>query len=314
VNDPSTRADKHDIPHVDEPTGHRQPAGSDARGTLVLIGGACSARGHALRAFLDLTDARGSGRIVGFTTASSEPKESAAEWQAIFRAAGATSVEIPLFDRTDASADRRIARMIAEANGVFLGGGDQVKLVSALSGTKTSDAIYELHRKGGVVCGTSAGAAAITELTMAGGEVDEEGNLVEQYLGPGLGLLGYDAIIDTHFSQRRRLQRLFLVVASNRQLFGIGIDEDTALIVRGDRGEVVGAGGVTFVDGRDTVRFDNAGDLDRGRQLTLSHLRVGIVGTRYHLNLRARDLDELVSGEPSVHRVVPARTATVQRS
>jgi cyanophycinase len=136
---------------------------------------------------------------------------------------------------------------------------------------------------------------------MAGGEIDEEGNLVDQYLGPGLGLLGYDAIIDTHFSQRRRLQRLFLVIASNRQLFGIGIDEDTALVVRDHLGEVIGAGGVTFVDGRHTVRFDNAHELEKGRQLTLSHLRVGIVGTRYHLDLHARELHELLTGECPQH-------------
>jgi cyanophycinase len=296
------RDDKRDIPHVDEPTGGREIE-PDPRGTLVLIGGACTPHGHALRSFLDLVDARGKGRIVGLTTASAEPEASADQWRAVFRAAGAVDVEIPTFDRTNTRRDQQIARMVADASGVFLGGGDQVKLVASLSGTRTSEAIYDVHRTGGVICGTSAGAAAVTELTMAGGEIDEEGNLVEQYLGPGLGLLGHDAIIDTHFSQRRRLQRLFLVVASNRQLFGIGIDEDTALIVRGHRGEVVGAGGVTFVDGRDTVRFDNATDLERGRQLTLSHLRVGIVGTRYHLNLLARDLDELVSGEPSVHRV-----------
>jgi cyanophycinase-like exopeptidase len=70
-------------------------------------------------------------------------------------------------------------------------------------------------------------------------------------------------------------------------------------VVRGAIGEVVGAGGVTFVDGRDSVRFDNAGDLEQGRQLTLSHLRVGIVGTRYHLNLARRELDVLVTGESS---------------
>jgi cyanophycinase len=184
---------------------------------------------------------------------------------------------------------------------VFLTGGDQVKLVATLAGTRTEAAICRMYRAGGVVGGTSAGAAALTELTMAGGEVDEEGNLVEQYIGPGLGLLGHDAIIDTHFSQRRRLQRLFLVVASNRQLFGLGIDEDTALVVRGCVGEVVGAGGVTFVDGRDTVRFDNADELDKGRQLTLSHLRVGIVGTKYHLDLRERDLAELAASRRASH-------------
>jgi cyanophycinase len=98
---------------------------------------------------------------------------------------------------------------------------------------------------------------------------------------------------------------LFVVIAGNPQLLGLGIDEDTALIVRGHLGEVVGAGGVTFVDGRDSVRFDNAGDLEKGRQLTLSHLRVGIVGTHYHLNLRERELEVLVQGEASPHRRTP---------
>lgn len=293
----------HDIPHVNPRPDRRRRREGDARGVLVLIGGAISPHGHALRAFLDLTGARSGGRIVGLTTASGEPEEAAKSWLATFRSVGAFNVEIPLFDRHDETQDARIAHMVREAAGVFLGGGDQVKLVAQLSGTRTAAAMRDLHHDGGVICGTSAGAAALTELTMAGGEVDEEGNLVEQYIGPGLGFLGFDAIIDTHFSQRRRLQRLFLVVASNRQLFGIGLDEDTALVVRGHRGEVVGAGGVTFVDGRDTVRFVNAGDLDKGRQLTLSHLRVGIVGTRYHLNLRERELDELVSGEASPHRV-----------
>jgi cyanophycinase len=186
-----------------------------------------------------------------------------------------------------------------------MGGGDQVKLVASLTGTETEKALKALHAREGAVCGTSAGAAAVSELTMAGGEMDIEGNLVEQYIGPGLGLLGHQAIIDTHFSQRRRLQRLFLVVASNTELFGIGIDEDTALVVRDGVGEVKGAGGVTFVDGRDTVRFDNADDLDAGRQLTLSHLRVGIVGTGYHLNIRERELQELLDN-PRGRRVTPA--------
>jgi cyanophycinase len=217
----------------------------------------------------------------------------------MFRSVGADSIKFPRFDRNDTRRDERIAAMVERSDGVFLGGGDQVRLVAALSGTKTGAAIRASFRSGAIVFGTSAGAAALSELTMAGGEIDEDGNIVEQYIGPGMGLLGYGAIIDTHFSQRQRLKRLFFVVAANRQLFGLGIDEDTALIVRGDVGEVVGAGGVTFVDGRDTVRFDNAAVLQAGRQLTLSHLRVGIVGTHYCLNLKERELEELVKARTS---------------
>jgi len=281
-------------------------------GTLVLIGGACSSHGHALRSFLEASNALNGGRVIGLTAASGEEAESTAYWNGVFASVGARNVEIPSFSRTVEGVDARVASMIDEADAVFLGGGDQVKLVTALSGTRTEKAICDLYTRGGVVGGTSAGAAAVTQLTMAGGEIDIEGNLVEQYIGPGLGLLGYDAIIDTHFSQRRRLQRLFLVVASNTHLFGLGIDEDTALVVRDGVGEVIGAGGVTFVDGRDTVRFDNAHDLETGRQLTLSHLRVGIVGTRYHLDLKARDVAELVSETPSPHRRDPDQAERVE--
>ncbi|MDB4879148.1 MAG: cyanophycinase [Gemmatimonadetes bacterium] len=287
----------HDVPHIDSPTIlHPQ----HASGTLVLIGGACSPDGMALRAFIDAVEAVG-GPIVGITAASADPEGSAKLWMDDFASVGVTDVHFPPVSRIDARVDRETAARIDQAAGVFLGGGDQVKLVATLSGTHTCKAMKALYRRGGVVCGTSAGAAALTTLTMAGGEVDTEGNLVEQYIGPGFGLLGHEAIIDTHFSQRRRLQRLFVVIGGNPQLFGLGLDENTALVVRGEIGEVCGAGGVTFVDGRDSVRFDNAGDLEQGRQLTLSHLRVGIVGTRYHLNLRRRELQILVTGEPSPH-------------
>ncbi|HEY2065462.1 MAG TPA: cyanophycinase [Gemmatimonadaceae bacterium] len=294
-------------PRIDAPTA--LPSDDPAAGTLVLIGGACGPEGHAFGAFVNEARAVG-GPIVGITEASADPTGSGKLWTADFAAAGLRDVSFVRVDRNDERSDLAAARRIDQAGAVFLGGGDQVKLVAALSGTHTCAAMKALHKRGGVVCGTSAGAAALTMLTMAGGEIDEEGNLVEQYVGPGFGLLGYEAIIDTHFSQRRRLQRLFMVIAGNPQLFGIGIDENTALVVRGQLGEVVGAGGVTFVDGRDSVRFDNAADLEQGRQLTLSHLRVGIVGTHYHLNLQERELEVLVADEPGPHRRIPLLPAS----
>ena len=117
--------------------------------------------------------------------------------------------------------------------------------------------------------------------------------------GPGLGLLGYHTMIDTHFAARRRLHRLFFAIARNPELMGLGIDEDTALVVRGHLGRVVGAGGVTFVDGR-SVRFDNAEDVRRGaaEAITLSYLRVGLVGAGHVLNLRERELEAVVNPPP----------------
>jgi cyanophycinase len=296
-------------PRIDTPT--HQTTDPDEHGPLVLIGGACTPTGEALGAFISRAREIG-GPIVGITAASENPVESARLWREDFASVDVNDIVFPRMKRDSDRLDRELAARIDDAAAVFLGGGSQVKLVAELSGTRSCDAIKALSKRGGVICGTSAGAAALTSLTMAGGEIDEEGQLIEQYLGPGFGLLNFETIVDTHFSRRRRLQRLFVVIAGNPQLMGLGIDEDTALVVHGHLAEVVGAGGVTFVDGRDSVQFDNADDLDKGRQLTLSHLRVGIVGTHYVLNLRERELEVLVQGESSRHRRTPAFSASVR--
>jgi cyanophycinase len=277
-------------PNGDFPTRRRTDRHA---GKLVLIGGACEPEGAALGAFLDVCGARDGGKIVGLTTASADPGGSAHSWLEAFRTAGATNVEIPILDRRDRAQDRRIVSMIEKADGIFLGGGDQVHLVATVGGSRVDRAIREAYARGAAVCGTSAGAAALTETILAGGEPDEYGQMQAVHLGPGFGLLGFRAMIDTHFTQRRRLQRLFMVIAQNPELLGLGIDEDTAMVVEGHLGHVVGRGSVTFVDGRG-VRFDNADECMEGHPLTLSYLRVGIVGAGYTLNLRERELEVLL--------------------
>jgi cyanophycinase len=275
-------------------------------GTLVLIGGACDPHGDALGSFIDLAHARNGGRIVGLTTASADPVGSAREWLADFETAGAENVEIPIVDRRDRAQDRKLAEMVRSADGIFLGGGDQVHLVSTVGGSRLERAIRDAYADGAVVCGTSAGAAALTETILAGGEPDEYGQMVDLHLGPGFGILGFRAVIDTHFAQRRRLQRLFMVVAQNPELMGLGIDEDTALVVQGHIAKVVGHGSATFVDGRG-VRFDNADEAMAGKPLTLSYLRVGIVGAGYSFDLRQRELEMLIEARESDEQIEVVR-------
>jgi cyanophycinase len=262
-------------------------------GTLILIGGAVDPTGPALDAFLRACGAREGAKIVGLTTASTDAVQAAMAWKDVFAQSGATNVEFPIIDRRTRAQDERIAQMILEASGIFLGGGDQVHLVATLGGSRVGRAIKEAFVRGATVCGTSAGAAALSEVMLAGGEIDEEGQEVPLYLGPGFGLLGFSALVDTHFSKRGRLQRLFRRVAENPELMGLGIDENTALVVHGHQAEVVGNGSVYFVDGR-AVRFDNAEEAKKGAPLTLSYLRVGIVGAGYPFDLRARELEALL--------------------
>ena len=264
-----------------------------AKGTLILLGGNVTPTGEALCTFVRQAGAKNGAPIIGFTTASSDVAGSRDHWLQDFAKAGVTNCEIPIVETRKDACDEKLGARIREAKGIFLGGGDQVKLVSVLAGTPVEAAIRDAFMDGAVVCGTSAGAAALTKTTLAGNEVDEEGNLVAQYIGSGLGLLGFHTIVDTHFSQRRRLYRLFVAIAEYPELMGLGIDEDTAFCVEGEIATVFGAGGVTFVDASG-VRFNNSADVERGRQLTISALRVGIIGSGQDFNLKKRELESLL--------------------
>lgn len=266
----------------------------DATGALMLIGGGTTAGGPALAGFVEMTSARDGATIIGLTTASSQVKVSRDMWLADLTQAGATNVYIPVVETREQASDEKLAERVRNARGIFLGGGDQVKLVSVLGGTPVGEAIRDAYIEGAIVCGTSAGAAALTKTTLAGNEVDDEGKLVEQYIGPGLGLLGFHTLVDTHFTQRRRLYRLFVAIAQFPALMGLGIDEDTALIVKREIATVIGHGGVTFVDGS-SVRYNNAADVTTGPELTISALRVGIIGTGQQFNLRKREVQALLS-------------------
>lgn len=270
----------------------------DTPGSVVLIGGATSPRGDALGAFVSLAHGREGARVVVITAASGDPAASADQWRRELTAAGCTHVDTPIITAREQALDPRNAAAVVSADAIFLGGGDQVKLISVIGGTPLGAAIHAAHRRGIVVGGTSAGAAALAKTTLAGNEVDSAGELIEQYIGPGLGLVAHPAIIDTHFSERRRLYRLFVALAEFPSLLGLGIDEDTAMVIDGDVGRVVGAGGVTFVDARD-VRFSNAGARRDGQPLTLSAVRVGVVGAGFCFDLVARDVVVTTSGLPT---------------
>jgi cyanophycinase len=276
---------------------------------LILVGGGTTSGGEPLSSFIELADARAGAPIAGLTTASSQVALARDMWLSDLKNAGATNLTIPLVESREQASDRAIVALFRSARGTFLGGGDQVKLVSMLSGTPLEEAIREAYIDGAIVCGTSAGAAALTKTTLAGNEVDDEGKLVEQYVGPGLGLLGYHTLIDTHFTQRRRLYRLFVAIAEFPALMGLGIDEDTALVVRREIGTVVGSGGVTFVDGS-SVQFNNSADVTKGHELTISALRVGIVGTGQQFNLKRREIQSLLT--PPAPRELPNRVSSAR--
>jgi cyanophycinase len=180
------------------------------------------------------------------------------------------------------------AEAMAEATGVFLTGGNQLRLSSVVGGTKLGTGLHLAHDRGAVIAGTSAGASALAAHMLAFGRSGETPKNRMAQLSAGLGIL-HQVVVDQHFEQRARLGRLLSVVALSPSLIGVGLDEDTCAIVYADQTlEVVGRGAVTIVDGS-KVRTDAY----RGkghRPLMLSGVVLHSLPSGYWYDLRARKL------------------------
>jgi len=231
-------------------------------GCLMVIGGAedrasdCS----VLQAFAELCGGAGA-RIVLITTASGRPAQSFATYLAAFRQLGIDDVRELWLDSHEQANSEQTHRTLARATGIFFTGGDQARL-QFLAKSRAILTLRDRVADGSlVVAGTSAGATALGPVMILGGNVrgntddDQEGDdrddreTADDWLrmGPGLGLLPA-SIVDVHFSQRGRLPRLVAAVARHPSHLGIGIDEDTAVLVQPGRFDVLGHGGVVIVD------------------------------------------------------------------
>jgi len=206
-------------------------------GRLLAIGGAAGP--SVLARFVSLAGGPAAS-IVVIAVASAAPDELEARYVAAFAELGAGTVR-PLRLDSRASANQ-VPALLESATGIFFTGGDQQRIVSTIGGTLTDSLLQRLVASGRVVLGgTSAGAAMMSGTMIVGGD----GAAVST--GPGLEFLP-GVLIDMHFAERGRLNRLIAAVARYPHELGLGIDEDTAILVDGDRFEVLGSGSVTVVD------------------------------------------------------------------
>lgn len=232
----------------------RSRSGARSKGSLVIIGGHedCVGERKILRAVADrLGD---DGKIVVCTVASAVPEELWDEYESAFRALDVPHVyRLDVESREDASSARAM-RILEGATGVFFTGGDQLKITSQIGDTPLYSRVVEIYEAGGVIAGTSAGASAMSETMMVSDAGDASYRIKSSLLmAPGLGL-AKDILIDQHFAQRNRMSRLIGAVTQNPRVLGVGIDEDTALIVeRAQRFRVLGEGAVYVVDASKTT-------------------------------------------------------------
>lgn len=252
------------------------PTTDTPRGAVVPIGGAEAKTGtrDVLRRVLTLAGGP-DARIVVIPTASELP-DTGDRYATLFKDLGAAEVRVlEIAERAHARVPGAV-EAVERSTGIFMTGGNQLRLSTILGGTELAQAIRRRNAAGAVVAGTSAGAAVIPEHMIASGSTGPTPTTESVTLAPGLGLTNR-LIIDQHFRQRDRLGRLLTAVSFNPFATGVGIDEDTALVLRPDNVfEVIGSGTVTVVDPSDLI-YSSMDSARRGEPVSLIGLSVHVL-------------------------------------
>ena len=256
-------------------------------GPVMVIGGAEDKLGERviLSRFVQLAGGD-KAQICVISTASSLGEAATDLYRHIFTRLGAAGVTGLRPETREEANDPGTVDAIKNATGIFMTGGNQLRLSSVIGGTKLGGAILEAHGRGVVVAGTSAGASAVATHMMAFGSSGATPKNRMAHVSVGLGLL-VNVVVDQHFEQRTRLGRLLAVVAQSPSLIGLGLDEDTAAIVdANDILEVIGRGAVTIIDGSDVIT--DAFQATGHKPMMVSNARLHSLPSGYRFDLRAR--------------------------
>jgi cyanophycinase len=257
------------------------------RGFVIPIGGAEKKIRQAtiLRRFVELCG--GTAARIAVVPTASKLEDAGETYRRAFAAIGAGRIDIvQIRDRAGAMRAETVAALGA-ASGIFLTGGDQLRLSTILGGTEAAEAIRRANAAGVHVAGTSAGAAFISEHMICYGRGGPTPRMGMTTLAPGLGLTRL-AIVDQHFRERDRIGRLMTALAFNPALIGLGVDEDTAAFIDGDDVlEVVGSGGVTVLD-PSGVTHSSMAAVRKGAAVGIFGLGLHVLvsGDRFDLNRR----------------------------
>ena len=246
-------------------------------GHLLVIGGAEDKYNERriLKKFLKLAGTE-NAEILIVPVASDYPEFAADVYTQAFRNLGVANPRVLRATSRQDVVNADIDKLLDGVTGIIMTGGDQMRLVSLLGGTKLAEKIRKMVRETEVVlAGTSAGAAAMSTSMIVRGEPSSHPHKNAVRLSPGLGFLK-NIIIDQHFSERGRISRLITAVSFNPYNLGIGIDENTAIILDGKgKMEVYGAGSTTIVDGSQ-ITFNEIAEVDDNESFS-------VCGIQFHV-------------------------------
>ena len=256
-------------------------------GKLLVIGGAEShdPGDDAILERFVLLAGGARAHLVVIATASESPELREKEYAEVFQRLGAEQVTpLRLDDRDDSNSARAVA-VIERATGVFFTGGDQLRIATVVGGSKVDSALHARLADGLILAGTSAGAAMMSSTMIIGGS-NASVATDSVRTGPGMEFLP-GVLIDMHFAQRGRLNRLLSAIAMFPHELGLGIDENTAILIEGDVFEVLGAGTVTVIDAGQATTI-SAPYSDEGGPIALCGAQLHVLPAGWRFNLAER--------------------------
>ena len=262
-------------------------ADGETRGWIVPIGGAedKESRRRILKRFVQLCGGR-DARIAVIPTAS-KLADTGERYEELFDRLEAGRVDTLDFESRADGEREDFLEILRACTGVFITGGNQLRLSTIIGGTPAAKLIRERNADGVPVGGTSAGASILSEHMIAFGSEGGSPRADSVHLAPGFGLTNR-FIIDQHFRQRDRLGRLTAALAYNPFAVGIGLDEDTAAFIGPDNTlEVEGSGAVTVVDA-DGLTFSSMAQVSEDEPVCLLGLTVHILVAGATFNLHTR--------------------------
>jgi cyanophycinase len=266
-------------------------------GPLIIIGGHEDKEGDRV-ILAEVARRLNGGSLVVATVASHEPEGYFDAYKAAFNELGVTDLcELYVEERCEAQ-DKETLAALERASGVFFTGGDQLRISSQIGDTAIEEQVRRLHQRGGVVAGTSAGASVMSETMLVKGASSESYRIGDLHMAPGLGLIR-DVVIDQHFAERGRYGRLLGAVAHNPRVLGIGIDEDTAIVVEDGAFQVMGSGAVYIVDGAG-VTHSNIAEGSASRPLSMFDVRMHVLSSGDSFDLKRRTASQGKHGPGSL--------------
>ncbi|MBN9230086.1 MAG: cyanophycinase [Legionella sp.] len=241
-------------------------------------------------------------KIEIITTGSEIQSEVKKVYQRVFNNMGYNNIGfLPIKKRSEARSTEYLSRA-ENAGAIFFTGGDQFRLSTILGGTPIVDIIKERYMKDSdfIVAGTSAGAMVMSSVMIMGGGLSEALRYRNLLTSSGLGIL-QSCIIDTHFIKRGRFSRLAHAIIMNPEQLGIGLGEDTALVIHnGTDAECHGSGMVVIIDGR-YIDQTNITEVEEGEAVFVENLRVHLLVKGCQFSISKRMLSNPAIPKPKTH-------------